>query len=248
MARTLGREPYYRLFCGEEFFQHKPTFNRSSLTRWHQRMGEERLAALIQKRAYRWRRAPARRSHGHHRAARGGRLSDRRQADASSARAAGDAGEESRCRSAPVLRAGRQPCADRFAPRSKASARARRIAPTSSASRSRSPPRSIAPRAAGSSLTPKALPGNPYEGHTLATGIPEIEAQLGANLSRIVADRGYRSHNAAPDHKFKVYISGQSRRGTETIKRELRRRPAVEPVIGHAKAEHRMSRNYLAGT
>jgi transposase, IS5 family len=28
----------------------------------------------------------------------------------------------------------------------------------------------------------------------------------------------------------------------------LRRRSAVEPVIGHAKAEHSMGRNYLAGT
>jgi transposase, IS5 family len=93
----------------------------------------------------------------------------------------------------------------------------------------------------------KALPGNPYDGHTLATVIPEIETQIGANLTRIVADRGYRGHNAPPDHKFKIYISGQRHRVTETIKRELRRRSAVEPVIGHAKAEHRMGRNYLAG-
>ena len=35
----------------------------------------------------------------------------------------------------------------------------------------------------------KALPGNPYDGHTLATMIPEIETQIGANLTRIVADR-----------------------------------------------------------
>ena len=94
----------------------------------------------------------------------------------------------------------------------------------------------------------KALPGNPYDGHTLAAVIPEIETQIGANLARIVADRGYRGHNAPPEHKFKVYISGQRRRVTETIKRQLRRRPAVEPVLGHAKAEHRMGRNYLAGT
>jgi transposase, IS5 family len=93
----------------------------------------------------------------------------------------------------------------------------------------------------------KALPGNPYDGHTLAAVIPEIETQIGATLSRIVADRGYRGHNAPPDHKFKVYISGHRRRVTETIKRELRRRPAVEPVIGHAKSEHRLGRNYLAG-
>ncbi len=78
--------------------------------------------------------------------------------------------------------------------------------------------------------------------------IPEVETQVGANLARIVADRGYRGHNAPPEHKFKVYISGQRHRVTKTIKRELRRRPAVEPVIGHAKAEHRMGRNYLAGT
>ena len=78
--------------------------------------------------------------------------------------------------------------------------------------------------------------------------IPEIETQIGANLARIVADRGYRGHNAPPDHKFKVYISGQRRRVTETIRRQLRRRSAVEPVIGHAKTEHRMGRNYLAGT
>src|SRR6516164_6617675 len=40
--------PYYQLFCGEEFFQHKTPFDRSSLTRWRQRMGEEKLTALIQ--------------------------------------------------------------------------------------------------------------------------------------------------------------------------------------------------------
>jgi IS5 family transposase len=40
--------PYYQLFCGEEFFLHKLPFDRSSLTRWRQRMGEEKLVALIQ--------------------------------------------------------------------------------------------------------------------------------------------------------------------------------------------------------
>ena len=40
--------PYFQLFCGEEFFVHKLPFDRSSLTRWRQRMGEEKLVALIQ--------------------------------------------------------------------------------------------------------------------------------------------------------------------------------------------------------
>jgi len=93
----------------------------------------------------------------------------------------------------------------------------------------------------------KTLPGNPYDGHTLATVIPETETQIGASLARIVADRGYRGHNAPPDHKLKVAISGQKRGVTEAIKRDLRRRSAVEPVIGHAKAEHRMGPNFLKG-
>jgi IS5 family transposase len=42
-------------------------------------------------------------------------------------------------------------------------------------------------------------------------------------------------------------VAGQKRRMTETIRREMRRRSAIEPVIGHAKSEHRMDRNYLAG-
>jgi IS5 family transposase len=39
-ARFL-ENPYYQLFCGEEFFRHTLPFDRSSLTRWRQRMGEE---------------------------------------------------------------------------------------------------------------------------------------------------------------------------------------------------------------
>ena len=75
-----------------------------------------------------------------------------------------------------------------------------------------------------------------------------MERQIGATIKRVVADRGYRGHNAPATHKFRVFISGQRRRVTEQIKRELRRRSAVEPVIGHLKADHRMGRNHLAHT
>jgi transposase, IS5 family len=39
--------PYFQFFCGEEFFLHQLPFDRSSMTRWRQRMGEERIAALL---------------------------------------------------------------------------------------------------------------------------------------------------------------------------------------------------------
>jgi IS5 family transposase len=97
-------------------------------------------------------------------------------------------------------------------------------------------------------LHAKALPGNPHDGHTLATIIPDMEITIGNRLERILADAGYRGHNAPLSHKFKVFTSGQKRRMTPAIKREMKRRAAVEPVIGHIKNEHRMDRNYLAGT
>jgi transposase, IS5 family len=40
--------PYMQHFCGEEFFQHQLPFDRSSLTRWRQRLGEDKLMALLQ--------------------------------------------------------------------------------------------------------------------------------------------------------------------------------------------------------
>lgn len=96
-------------------------------------------------------------------------------------------------------------------------------------------------------LHAKALPGNPYDGHTLAAIIPDMEKTIGNEINRVLADAGYRGHNAPESHKFRVFTSGQKRRVTPAIKRQMRRRSAVEPVIGHIKAEHRMGRNYLAG-
>ncbi len=69
---------------------------------------------------------------------------------------------------------------------------------------------------------------------------------IGNTIERLLADAGYRGHHAPADYKFRVYTSGQKRRLTPQIKRELRRRAAIEPVIGHLKAEHRMGRNHLA--
>jgi IS5 family transposase len=95
-------------------------------------------------------------------------------------------------------------------------------------------------------LHAKALPGNPYDGHTLATIIPEMEVTIGTEIERVLADAGYKGHNAPISHQFRVYTAGQKRRMTPAIKREMRRRAAIEPVIGHIKNEHRMGRNYLA--
>ena len=73
-----------------------------------------------------------------------------------------------------------------------------------------------------------------------------MEDLTGVEVRRIHVDKGYRGHDYP--NKFRVWISGQVRRVTKNIRREMKRRSAVEPVIGHVKAEHRMERNYLKGT
>jgi IS5 family transposase len=79
-------------------------------------------------------------------------------------------------------------------------------------------------------LHTKALHGNPFDGHTLGPVVAELEALTGIETRRIHVDKGYRGHNHA--QKFRVWISGQVRRVTAPIRREMRRRAAVEPVIG----------------
>jgi transposase, IS5 family len=94
-------------------------------------------------------------------------------------------------------------------------------------------------------LHAQALHGNPYDGHTLGPVLAATAALTGVEVRRAHVDKGYRGHNHP--NKFQVWISGQTRRVTRTIRREMKRRAAVEPVIGHVKAEHRMGRNHLKG-
>ncbi|TWI61022.1 IS5 family transposase, partial [Bradyrhizobium huanghuaihaiense] len=58
-------------------------------------------------------------------------------------------------------------------------------------------------------------------------------------------DKGYRGHDA--QNPRRVFISGQKRGVFGVIKRELRRRSAIEPIIGHLKAEGHLGRCYLKG-
>ncbi|MBM3505671.1 MAG: IS5 family transposase [Alphaproteobacteria bacterium] len=99
------------------------------------------------------------------------------------------------------------------------------------------------PRGGQFVLHAKALHGNPFDGHTLGPVIADMTRLTGVEPRRIHVDKGYRGHNHP--NRFKVWISGQPRRVTAIIRREMRRRAAVEPVIGHLKAEHRMDRNHL---
>lgn len=94
-------------------------------------------------------------------------------------------------------------------------------------------------------LHAKALPGAPYDGHTLKEVLAETTALTGREIERAYADKGYRGHDA--HNPRRVFISGQKRGVHGQIKRELRRRSAIEPVIGHLKSGGSLGRNFLKG-
>jgi IS5 family transposase len=94
-------------------------------------------------------------------------------------------------------------------------------------------------------LHAKALPGNPYDGHTLGSIIDATEKLTGCAIERAYVDKGYRGHDTANPRR--VFISGQKRGVFGAIERELRRRSAIEPVIGHMKTDGHLGRCHLKG-
>lgn len=98
----------------------------------------------------------------------------------------------------------------------------------SSASRPRSSPPTTAPRAASSCCMPKRCRAT-YDGHTLGDIISSTETLTGRPIERAYVDKGYRCRKT--ENARRVFISGQKRGVFGVIKRELRRRSAIEPVV-----------------
>lgn len=94
-------------------------------------------------------------------------------------------------------------------------------------------------------LHAKAFHGNPYDGHTLRQVIQETEALTGREIKRVYVDKGYVGHDAPKP--LRVFKSGQKRGVHGQIKKELRRRSAIEAVIGHCKTDGHLDRNFLKG-
>ena len=94
-------------------------------------------------------------------------------------------------------------------------------------------------------LAAKAFSGNPYDGHTLAGTVAQARQMTGIEPERIYADRGYRGHDY--EGKASVMLSGHKRGLSPQMKRELKRRSAIEATIGHLKTDGRLDRNFLKG-
>ncbi len=86
--------------------------------------------------------------------------------------------------------------------------------------------------------------GNPFDGHTLGKAVDQVKEITGEAIKRCYVDRGYRGHGLTD---VDVFISGRKRGLTPQMKKELKRRSAIEPVIGHMKEDGKLGRNHLTG-
>lgn len=91
----------------------------------------------------------------------------------------------------------------------------------------------------------RSFPGNPYDGHTLAPALEQVEILTDQRPGLAVVDRGYRGHGVAAT---RVLISGTRRGLTPKLIADLRRRSAIEAEIGHMKTDGRLARCPLKGT
>jgi len=96
-------------------------------------------------------------------------------------------------------------------------------------------------------LQARALHGNPYDGHTLKRALDDVREMVGRSPLRVAVDQGYKGHRLTGHPHTAVFITGQRRGVTDKIKRWLKRRAVVEPIIGHAKNDGLLGRNWLKG-
>lgn len=96
----------------------------------------------------------------------------------------------------------------------------------------------------GLALSSQALHENQYDGHTLDNSLKKAEELAQTSIEQAFVDKGYKGHGVEGKQ---VYISGQKRGMTRTLKNQLKRRSAIEPHIGHMKSEGKLRRNYLKG-
>lgn len=91
---------------------------------------------------------------------------------------------------------------------------------------------------------------NQYDGHTLPKVIQQINELRESSPKRALVDRGYKGKNEVdgvqiirPGKKKK----GQSDYQTRKLRKDFRKRAAIEPRISHLKHHHRLLKNFYKG-
>lgn len=91
----------------------------------------------------------------------------------------------------------------------------------------------------------RTMPGNPYDGHTLLGTLEQVAILTDCQPKEVFVDLGYRGADVPPGTK--AYHHKLKRDITQRLRRDIRRRSAIEPAIGHMKNDGRLRRNWLKG-
>lgn len=93
----------------------------------------------------------------------------------------------------------------------------------------------------------QAIHGNPYDGHTLKETLAQAKAVTGWRPRHAYCDKGYRGVPKEVENT-EIHLAGRKKKSmTASEWKWYRRRSSIEPIIGHAKLDHRMDRNFLKG-
>jgi len=91
----------------------------------------------------------------------------------------------------------------------------------------------------------RSMPGNPYDGHTLANAIEQVKILTATTPTIVLAYRGSRGVKLEDD--WTRLILSHTSRLAPSLKRLLKRRQVVEPMIGHIKAAGLLDQIWLKG-
>lgn len=91
---------------------------------------------------------------------------------------------------------------------------------------------------------------NEYDGHTLEPALEQVERLTGKTPKRAKVDRGYRGKKQIG--KTEILIPSPPKKSMSYYQRKKlskahKKRAAIEPIIGHIKQDHRLSRNFYKG-
>jgi IS5 family transposase len=91
-----------------------------------------------------------------------------------------------------------------------------------------------------------ALEQRPFDGHTLAAAITQVEAMMGQRIrGEIYVDKGYRGHDYPGPAK--VLLAKSRRKQEPRLRRWYNKRNGIEAMISHMKNDGWLGRNYLKG-
>ncbi|MCG8341200.1 MAG: IS5 family transposase [Cytophagales bacterium] len=93
-------------------------------------------------------------------------------------------------------------------------------------------------------VSTQALSTNQYDGHSLSSSLKQAELLTGVPIEQAFVDKGYKGHGIEDKS---VYLSPGKRNMTRSLKKAIRGRSAIEPLIGPMKNDGKLGLNYLKG-